>query len=124
VSVRISDDAARRVVRATRASEKRPEAPAVGDRRIPKTPQVRPAMLAKLLTTVSARTGTDPTFTLGSGTAKPYWLDDATAQTSAVGSNITVYNVLDVDIPALPGPVVLLWVDGLYIVAVGDCYTP
>ena len=108
-----------RIGRRVRAAERKPESPAIGDRRAAKAVTVRPGMLAMTTGILTARTGIPPTCTLGSG---PVTLLDVTdtGVTSSSGIALTARNWAK-DPIAANQLVKLALVDGLLVVDLADC---
>lgn len=114
-----------KVAQAVRAIGRAPSNRAIADRRIPKTPAIRPSCLAITTTTIGPRTGTSPNFALGSGSATLLWVKTPTATsatTEASPTAATVYNTTTQSI----GSGVLVQLkrcDGIYIIDVAECPT-
>ena len=107
-----------RIAKQIRAAERRPQSTAIGPRRVSKTANVRPGMLAVTTTVITARSGVSPHFTLGSGTALLLWTENGV--TSSSGQSVTIRNLLTTTIAA--GVLVkLAFVDSNLIADLADC---
>lgn len=107
-----------RVGKQIRAAERRPELGGIPARRAAKAVTIRPGQLCTTTTIITARTGSSPAFTLGSGQAQPLWLKSGV--TSSNGAAITVYNTVASAI-ATGLLCQLKYIDGHWCVDVVDC---